>query len=512
MSVCRTFVPMKPTILHLTAFLLGLMALMTGCNPDTDPSSGNQPNPTTQASLTIKGTYVSNASFKGTILSQTTTAHEMAPTLYYGQGKNFSPQTARVIKEVRWINDQEFEILAEDLLPNTTYQCCLGITTADGKKEYTETLEFMTRKSPYQHQENLDVAAATDLSEGGTANCYIISESGLYRFPTVKGNSQEAIEGIQQARVIWESYGSDKGISEGSLISAICYQDGQVAFEFNDFGKEGNALVAVINQEGTILWSWHIWITDPPMEQQYFNNAGTLMDRNLGATSTVPRSVEALGLLYQWGRKDPFLGTGNTQYPASQLPAASTITWPAPMYHDATTGTIAYATAHPTTFIGSMEEPFDWCFPGTAEAELARWDVQKTIYDPCPAGWRVPDGGPDGVWCRATDVLEVFELDTKGVSEGIEFAGIFGEDASIWYPCQGYKITTDRPDKLGLIMNYGWAGYYWSATENHYWSHSLGKSHALYLVWGHGDNVTVAVNNTSVKADANAVRCVRESE
>ena len=36
-----------------------------------------------------------------------------------------------------------------------------------------------------------------------------------------------------------------------------------------------------------------------------------MMDRNLGATSATPGNVGSLGLLYQWGRKDPFLGSSS---------------------------------------------------------------------------------------------------------------------------------------------------------------------------------------------------------
>ena len=129
------------------------------------------------------------------------------------------------------------------------------------------------------------------------------------------------------------------GSNVGDLIKFVSYKDGYIAFQTADTFKEGNAVIAAKNSSSTILWSWHIWFTDHPKGQTYYSNAGTMMDRNLGATSATPGDVGAHGLLYQWGRKDPFLGSSSI----------------------------------------------------SDEVEA------KSIYDPCPAGWRVPDGGSNGV-------------------------------------------------------------------------------------------------------------------
>ena len=122
------------------------------------------------------------------------------------------------------------------------------------------------------------------------------------------------------------------------------------------------------------------------------------MDRNLGATSATPGDVGALGLLYQWGRKDPFLGSSSI---SSNTEAMSTITWPSAVESNNSTGTIDYATANPTTFITYNGKNHDWYYTGDSSTDDTRWQSSKTIYDPCPAGWRVPDGGGSGVWATA---------------------------------------------------------------------------------------------------------------
>ena len=80
--------------------------------------------------------------------------------------------------------------------------------------------------------------------------------------------------------------------------------------------KSGNAVIAAYSgehQTGNILWSWHIWVTDYNPDTgktcTIINTAGasyTFMDRDLGATTSTPGLSTTLGLLYQWGRKDPF--------------------------------------------------------------------------------------------------------------------------------------------------------------------------------------------------------------
>lgn len=130
-----------------------------------------------------------------------------------------------------------------------------------------------------------------------TANSYIISEAGSYTFKTFKGNSTESVGAVVSAEVLWESFGTDEIPDEGYLISSVSYFNGRIGFTVPDPFHEGNALIAAKDSDDNILWSWHIWMTDYPVEQVYSNGAGTMMDRHLGAVSAVPGDVGALGLL-----------------------------------------------------------------------------------------------------------------------------------------------------------------------------------------------------------------------
>ena len=326
-------------------------------------------------------------------------------------------------------------------------------------------------------------SSATDLSADGTANSYIVSESGAYKFKAVKGNSNESVEAAD-VKVLWESFGTNVTPSVGDLVSDAQYNDGYISF--NASSRKGNAVIAAVNSADKILWSWHIWLTDQPEEHEYFNNAGTMMDRNLGATSATPGDVGALGLMYQWGRKDPFLGSSSI---SEGVIAASTITWPSYVSSDESNGTIEYATANPTTFIGYNSINFDWQY----NQDNTRWQSEKTVYDPCPAGWRVPDGGEDGVWSRTGGISPNCTYDST--NQGMNLSGKLGDASTIWYPASGHRDLCD-----GSLYNVRFFGTYWSASPNN------SSTYTLFFTLG-GDLYTTSGSD---RAYGQPVRCIAE--
>ena len=47
-----------------------------------------------------------------------------------------------------------------------------------------------------------------NLSTFESANCYIVSEAGKYKFKTVKGNSSTSVGNLSTCEVLWESFGT----------------------------------------------------------------------------------------------------------------------------------------------------------------------------------------------------------------------------------------------------------------------------------------------------------------
>ena len=336
---------------------------------------------------------------------------------------------------------------------------------------------------------------AINLSENGTANSYIVSEAGSYKFTPTKGNSNESVGTISSVEVLWETFGTDVAPTVGDLVKNVKYADGAISFDTPSTFKEGNAVIAAKDASGNILWSWHIWLTDEPQGQEYYNNAGTMMDRNLGATSATSGDVGALGLLYQWGRKDPFLGSSSI---SSRTIAKSTIAWPSAVSSDSSNGTIAYATANPTTFITYNESNNDWYYTGDSSTDNTRWttsESSKSIYDPCPAGWRVPDGGNNGVWSTALGSSSSYNGTYDSTNKGMNFSGMFGSASTIWYPASGYRGNND-----GSLNFVGSLGYCWSASP------ILNGACYLYL-----DSLGLVVPSVGhSRAYGSSVRCVQE--
>lgn len=333
-----------------------------------------------------------------------------------------------------------------------------------------------------------------DLSEDGTANCYIVSNAGSYKFTPTKGNSSESVGEIATVGVLWETFGTVVTPSVGDLIASVSYADGCILFITPETYKEGNAVIAARDASGNILWSWHIWLTDQPVGQVYYNDAGTMMDRNLGATSATPGDVGALGLLYQWGRKDPFLGSSSIS--RTKL-ANSTIVWPSAVPSNSNEGTVAYATANPTTFINENASNGDWYYTGSSSTDITRWTTSssdKSIYDPCPVGWRVPDGDSNGVWSNALSSSASYSYDST--NKGYDFSEVFGSSSTIWYPASGYINSSD-----GSLMLIATNGYYCSASPSLYFTCSMyfNKTGSVYL----------SLSNIS-RAQGQSVRCLQE--
>ena len=320
----------------------------------------------------------------------------------------------------------------------------------------------------------------TDLSAAGTANCYLIQKAGDYKFRTVQGNTDATVGNVKSVEVLWESFGTATAPNVGDLISSVSYRDGYVRFSTPATFAEGNALIAARNSKGIILWSWHIWCASEGWKEQvYYNDAGTMMDRNLGATSATPGEVGSLGLLYQWGRKDPFLNSSSV---SSATQAVSTGTWST----SSKSITAAKAEQNPTTF-----------YTGSSNyMPNGSWASTKTAYDPCPAGWRVPDGGTSGIWATAKGSSDSFSINSG--SYGLNFGGVFGSAETIWYPASGCL----RYDS-GVLYGVGNSGYYWSVTPDPSDSYS-----AYFLNFSSSGNFYPS--NSLNRSFGRAVRCLQE--
>ena len=318
-------------------------------------------------------------------------------------------------KTVTWSTSDESIATVDGGIITAIKEGTATITAKTGDKEATCSVIV----SPRSYQ---------NLSENGTANCYVISSKGAYRFKAdVKGGTSVSIGNPYTAEVLWESFGTNDTPNVGDVVSNVKFTDGFISFIS---GKEGNAVIAAKDSNGVILWSWHIWVCDGyNLEDSaivYKNDAGIMMDRNLGALSAEKGSNLGFGLLYQWGRKDPFM---SSYVRGGTTPAKTTGTWPSPVFDNSvldsdpvvTGDTKQYQIEHPMTFIRSRSGN---------KTDGSTWSIEKSESDPCPYGWKIPDE----VWSKAIGSKD--QIMYSGLwddeNNGIDGQQLFG--TSTWYP------------------------------------------------------------------------------
>ncbi|MBQ9399663.1 MAG: hypothetical protein IJU27_03365 [Bacteroidales bacterium] len=264
-----------------------------------------------------------------------------------------------------------------------------------------------------------------DLSSSAYANCYIVPQAGLYKFDARKKGNLSFIDeftNIASVELLWVTKNESGAPQSGEVIQAVTLSDDWVYFSTGAPYREGNALVAIKNYEGTIRWSWHLWFESDDLVAlaQEYNKAPKylMMDRNLGALTNCyggEYDTRDFGFAYQNGRKDPFLTSSRR---TSYMPVGVNGTH---ISYSASDGSLENSIKNPTVVYGTDV----W------GGDPSNWDnYSKTQYDPCPPGWRVP---PTDIWTRSGFSSET--LVPYGGAWGSYHGYLFKGMA--WYPATG---------------------------------------------------------------------------
>lgn len=299
--------------------------------------------------------------------------------------------------------------------------------------------------------------------------------------------------------------------SNGSFNSTE--EEGAFEVKVESNATNGNYIVALKNSSGTILWSWHLWVTDynpdaftGPIETnkyKYAVNGGyvdrygdvgwttgtfknsVMMDRNLGALEERPEYVAgSFGqLYYQYGRKDPFLETNSSL--KTGISISSSVQEPRTFY------TVSSESSWTSDDV--LKSTYNWF-----DSEAAVTEGVKSIYDPCPEGWMVPRGllanlHTDFVGDKYKRIQDGEDNDWDKI-RGIEYRPNSNDNEIIWYPAAGYLNTAGSFSKAWSPGTY-WTSDYYSGNKSY--RYNLGPT-------------KMTDNDTACVAFGEPVRCVKK--
>lgn len=333
------------------------------------------------------------------------------------------------------------------------------------------------------------------------------------------------------AKLLWQT--APNLIGEVSLG-----EEGRIRFTTADPFVEGNAVVAACDADGAILWSWHLWLTSADLEGALHRyalpyeglGAAAVMDRNLGALAAAWQgsdNVSSYGMFYQWGRKDPFVPFRSSQermavYDAAGAEladdsAASAAFDAAPGWHLAdgerlgAAATMEAAVRYPMNFITEIPESTGASYPNwyyVAAGDRLKDDLwgctdalsdvgAKSIYDPCPPGYRVSHRF---VWTAFAPTADApfSQWYKQGTSVSAKDGLVFTvEGQEIYYPAAGMLFGTTGAARF---TKSGW--YVWSASP---YAPDSPKAGAFVL-----ETIQKKLLGSAARSCGAQVRCMRE--
>lgn len=387
--------------------------------------------------------------------------------------------------------------------------------------------EINYSKQPNCYIMNPSTTSATTLYVPlGKANYYWES----YASPAVTANTipldteEWAIESTYSVVKLWSDFGSDGKTNpaitltkvNGSSDAEPSVHSIKVTIPANC--PEGNMLISV-KKETTILWSWHIWITNykpddiaaantPANNIFKYTKSGLvgelhrykdgtflttgnilqwgstlsnkfIMDRSLGArpdvTTPVSTSDSGPGVLYyQFGRKDPFPGSWSTWIISTDTKGGGPVTMSTSINNPAK----FYTNSSGNLFTDLSDLSYVWNDKRTNIST----NNKKSIFDPCPKGWRVPRTGINSDFKFSSTVVW-----TSGPKRGV-------------YRSIANFYTTGGRDAATCALG--------GLTANHYSWYSEPTSNTTANVLSI-DLYNITVSN-GIKTRAVPVRCVQE--
>ncbi|MDU1893118.1 MAG: DUF4906 domain-containing protein, partial [Dysgonomonas sp.] len=358
-----------------------------------------------------------------------------------------------------------------------TYKVYLGADNSQNYNvkrncQYTYTI---TLKDIVNVDSRVEVTPSGQIVPQAESNCYIVPPNSSIYIPVSRANKSALGNQINtnsndwKVEILWQT--------SPNMLTLTANQATRKkgCFKVTTKATQGNAVVVVKKNDNTIIWSWHIWISTTPSTKVF--GGVTIMDRNIGALNATAGNVGSFGLYYQWGRKDPFptsrsKNTGGYENSPIYNSSGATVTYPLLNNN----GTLVYMTRNPLTHSSG-------CMGSNGNTS---WDNgtanYKTVYDPCPLGWRVP---------RLAAMTIIRNNASSWAGFGRNFTN-FG-----WFPAVGWRISYS-----GELIEVGNRGDYWT-------SEATTQGNASYYL--NFNSATIEIGDQGLwRPDAFPIRCVKE--
>ena len=421
-----------------------------------------------------------------------------------------------------------------------------GNGSITGESNSIQVVKQVERSKPWRSTHTAVLRAAAqqgtesspvDLSEGKqTANCYVVSAPGYYKFPLVYGNARNA-DGSDNAIsyssatfvdhkdvritspyiyltngganvpadafLVWQDAPHLVNPSSVKLSSDKHYIEFQVRRE--DI-CQGNSVLAVCDANGTIMWSWHIWVTDYSMTNtiEVHNNpdvGGSVISHFMevplgycegetrvrdkrtfdvkvrqtetgGKTSIITfnqLSADSLytygnnATYYQWGRKDPMLpsnGMGDIDKPFYDKQRDWKIVYGYVSIGKAIQApfTLHYIYNDDWSVSHNMD---NWNINCMGSVSVDNIDVTKTIYDPSVSGFTLPKTAVfTGFTTTGTSTSNISQINVSdSFNKGWNFyTAVNG--GTIFFEALGFRDTYDSG---GAIIYFGTGSDVWTS-------------------------------------------------
>ena len=361
------------------------------------------------------------------------------------------------------------------------------------------------------------------------ANCYVACKPKTrYMFDPMCGGGDGSVElATAEVKLVWQTaknlvkYLDMRDVTGDGKVEAMFY----VSSETDDKGNEldsvvaGNAVIGAYDADGKLIWTWHIWVTNnDPMaaENVVAINGVEMMNHNLGADTNSEGAADkdaiggSYGVYYQWGRKEPLPGPQSwnfsLNYDALLYAYNELFELTLGYVESSEGGSLEWANENPLNVVkGSPENDYDWLNNGHDDA---LWSAaSKSVNDPCPAGWRLPDIALfENLTILASD-------DAMAWEEAQRMYGWWLEDTTTnetyFFSAAGRRNYLDgRLDNMNVNaeLPVPWSGYYWSATTDGNFAKALYFNLNTETRTWNG----IETNRTMQRANAFPVRCVRE--